>query len=158
MKRIIYTGLTLAWMCIIFWFSAAPAKESSEMSMSAGTLILQKLVPGYEEWEEDRQQEFAEKIEYPIRKCAHASEYAVLGILLMLTWNSYIPDAKRGRLIMFAVGVLYATSDEFHQLFVPGRSGRLTDVLIDSAGLLAGIFLIYILLKCQDSRKSGKTS
>lgn len=96
MKRIIYTGLTLAWMCIIFWFSAAPAKESSQMSMSAGTLILQKLVPGYEEWEEDHQQEFAEKIEYPIRKCAHASEYAVLGILLMLTWNSYIPDAKRG--------------------------------------------------------------
>lgn len=158
MKRIIYTGLTLAWMCIIFWFSAAPAKESSEMSMSAGTLILQKLVPGYEEWEEDRQQEFAEKIEYPIRKCAHASEYAILGILLMLTWNSYIPDAKRGSLIMFAVGAFYAASDEFHQLFVPGRSGRLTDVLIDSAGLLAGIFLIYILLKCQDSRKSGKTS
>lgn len=158
MKRIIYTGLTLVWMCIIFWFSAAPAKESSEMSMSAGTLILQKLVPGYEEWEEDRQQEFVEKIEYPIRKCAHASEYAILGILLMLTWNSYIPDAKRGRLIMFVAGVLYAASDEFHQLFVPGRSGRLTDVLIDSAGLLAGIFLIYILLKCQDSRKSGKTS
>lgn len=158
MKRIIYTGLTLVWMCIIFWFSAAPAKESSEMSMSAGTLILQKLVPGYEEWEEGRQQEAAEKIEYPIRKCAHASEYAVLGLLLMLAWNSYLPDAKRGRLLMFAVGTLYAASDEIHQLFVPGRSGRLTDVLIDSAGLLAGIFLIYMLLKCRDSRKSRKTS
>lgn len=158
MKRIIYTGLTLAWMCIIFWFSAAPAKESSQMSMSAGTWISQKLVPGYEEWEEDRQQEFAEKIEYPIRKCAHASEYAVLGILLMLAWNSYMPDMKRGSLSMFAVGALYAASDEFHQLFVSGRSGRLTDVLIDSAGLLAGIFLIYILPKCRDSRKSRKTS
>lgn len=158
MKRIIYTGLTLAWMCIIFWFSAAPAKESSQMSMSAGTWISQKLVPGYEEWEEDRQQEFAEKIEYPIRKCAHASEYAVLGILLMLAWNSYMPDMKRGSLSMFAVGALYAASDEFHQLFVLGRSGRLTDVLIDSAGLLAGIFLIYILPKCRDSRKSRKTS
>ena len=158
MKRIIYTGLTLAWMCIIFWFSAAPAKESSQMSMSAGTWISQKLVPGYEEWEEDRQQEFAEKIEYPIRKCAHASEYAVLGILLMLAWNSYMPDMKRGSLSMFAVGALYAASDEFHQLFVPGRSGRLTDVLIDLAGLLAGIFLIYILPKCRDSRKSRKTS
>lgn len=134
MKRIIYTGLTLAWMCIIFWFSAAPAKESSQMSMSAGTLILQKLVPGYEEWRKITSRNLPRKIEYPIRKCAHASEYAVLGILLMLTWNSYIPDAKRGSLIMFAVGSLYAASDEFHQLFVPGRSGRLTDVLIDRRG------------------------
>lgn len=46
---------------------------------------------------------------------------------------------------MFAVGSLYAASDEFHQLFVPGRSGRLTDVLIDSAGLLAGILVVCLI-------------
>ena len=42
-------------------------------------------------------------------------------------------------------GILYAASDEFHQLFVPGRSGQITDVLIDSGGLLAGILLVVLI-------------
>lgn len=38
-------------------------------------------------------------------------------------------------------GALYAASDEFHQLFVPGRSGQISDVLLDSAGVCFGVLL-----------------
>ena len=53
----------------------------------------------------------------PVRKCAHAGEYAVLGALLCLL-------ALEQRLsvgIALAAGALYAAGDEFHQRFVPGR-------------------------------------
>ena len=43
----------------------------------------------------------------------------------------------------WVVGTLYAASDEIHQLFVPGRSGQLRDVFLDSAGVAAGILLAW---------------
>ncbi|MEF2639337.1 MAG: VanZ family protein, partial [Lachnospiraceae bacterium] len=51
-------------------------------------------------------------------------------------------------LIPFALGVLYAASDEFHQLFVPGRSGQVRDVCIDSSGVMIGILLLTLVLHC----------
>ena len=55
--------------------------------------------------------------------------------------------SRKGKRILAAAwtGILYAASDEFHQLFVPGRSGQITDVLIDSGGLLAGILLVVLI-------------
>ena len=41
--------------------------------------------------------------------------------------------------VAFVVGVLYAVTDELHQMLVPGRQGSLRDVLIDAAGVLAGV-------------------
>ena len=92
-------------------------------------------VPGYEEWDEASRQEFAEDIDYPVRKCAHAGEYAVLGVLLTMALTD-----RRRVMPAAAIGILY----EFHQRFVPGRSCQLTDVLLDSAGLLAGIMLVLL--------------
>ena len=45
----------------------------------------------------------------------------------------------------FAIGALYAVSDEIHQIFVPGRSCELRDILIDSAGVLVGILAFQLL-------------
>ena len=44
-------------------------------------------------------------------------------------------------LIAWGISTAYAATDEFHQIFVPGRAGMLTDVMIDSSGALAGILL-----------------
>jgi VanZ family protein len=67
------------------------------------------------------------------------SEYAVLGILVYgaLTVNEV--NRKLKKYIVLLMVFLFASSDEFHQLFVPGRSGRFTDVLIDTAGCTIGI-------------------
>jgi VanZ family protein len=66
-----------------------------------------------------------------LRKLAHAAEYAVLGALLL--------RALRRPLPAFALAVLYAVSDEVHQTFVPGREGALLDVVVDAAGVAAGV-------------------
>ncbi len=69
----------------------------------------------------------------PVGKILHLAEYAVLGFLV-------VPKAGSWKAALL-VCIFYAVSDEFHQLFVPGRRGSAVDVLIDSAGASAGIFL-----------------
>ena len=67
------------------------------------------------------------------RKIAHAGEYAVLGALLARA------TGRTG--LAFALGTLYAVSDEIHQSLVPGRLGSPLDVAIDAAGVAVGIAL-----------------
>ena len=66
-----------------------------------------------------------------LRKLAHTAEYAILGALLLRAAESVVPA--------FALGVLYAASDEFHQHFVSGRHASPLDVAIDAAGVALGI-------------------
>ena len=68
-----------------------------------------------------------------LRKLAHAAEYAVLGALLLRA------TGRRG--LAFALGGLYAISDELHQMFVPGRMGRPLDVAIDALGVACGVLV-----------------
>jgi VanZ family protein len=68
-----------------------------------------------------------------LRKLAHAAEYAVLGALLTRATH-------RPRLAL-VIGILYAVTDELHQLAVPGRHGAPLDVAIDAAGVLIGVTL-----------------
>lgn len=76
---IIWLFLMLIWLMVIFSFSAKKADESTVMSHSVGKLIGNIVIPEYRSWPEDKQEQFAEKIDFPVRKCVHASEYAVLG-------------------------------------------------------------------------------
>jgi VanZ family protein len=66
-----------------------------------------------------------------LRKLAHAAEYAFLGLLLT--------RAARSPILAVALGVLYAVSDELHQLTVPGREGSPLDVAIDAVGVTLGV-------------------
>ena len=68
-----------------------------------------------------------------LRKLAHAAEYAVLGALLQ--------RAVRSPVLAFALGTIYAISDELHQSFVPGRMGSPLDVVVDAAGVVVGVVL-----------------
>jgi VanZ family protein len=66
-----------------------------------------------------------------LRKLAHVTEYAVLGLLLARA----VPLAPA-----FVLGVIYAAGDEFHQRFVTGREGAPRDVAIDALGVLLGLW------------------
>lgn len=139
MKKNLLIIVTVMWMALIFWFSAQPADESGHMSLSVGHVIGSIVIPDFEQMTEKEQDAFAEKIEYPVRKAAHASEYAVLGMLVMAVFGSYAVNGKKRMIRSLCVCAAYAASDEFHQIFVPGRSCQIGDVLIDSAGAFAGI-------------------
>ena len=108
--------------------------------------MYKRQVKDYEEMSAAEQTALAENIEFPIRKAAHASEYALLGILVFGVVRKK-EMTKRQMLCAILVTAFYAASDELHQFFVPGRSCQLRDVLIDTAGGVAGVGIQYILLK-----------
>ena len=104
MKRkktgMIWLIFTIIWMSVIFSFSAKKAVESEGMSHSVGKEIGRLIVPQFTSWSEERQEQFAKMIDFPVRKCAHATEYAVLGVLILRTAYSFLEDSgKRSMLI-----------------------------------------------------------
>ena len=141
-RGFIFGIIAVTWMIIIFSFSAKPGEESEDQSIKAGMVVCHVFVPGFEDMSEQQQINMAKMIDHPVRKTAHATEYAVLAGLLL---GAVSTRMIRGKNIIFSVCIaaLYAVTDEFHQLFVPGRSGSITDVLIDTCGAAAGAFIVW---------------
>ena len=159
------TCLTLFWMVFIFMMSSAGKDESNSQSGAVCEFICEHFVEGYEEMAPEEQIQIQQKISFPVRKCAHLSEYAVLGALMTLTAASWrwedeetmrtgeTPGGTVRILPVLAAGFLYAVSDEIHQIFVPGRSGEPRDVLIDTSGVLIGICLVRLHFSLRERRK-----
>lgn len=146
-------GIVLAavWCVFIFQMSAKGGEVSQGMSDGVIASAIKLLYPGFVSLNPDAQVAAIGTWSFPVRKAAHLSEYALLGLLAS---NACIQLARaRGRevclrsegkrllLLAFALCVLYAASDEFHQLFVDGRSGQLRDVVIDSCGAMIGVLV-----------------
>ena len=148
----IFILLALFWMIVIFYYSSKTAVESTQDSMAVGMAIGRLFVADYDELPESEQYDIAKCIEHPIRKTAHAMEYAVLGLLLTLGLYANKKYALkryfmcRNILCPWMFATFYACTDEFHQLFVPGRSGQITDVCIDSGGALFGVLCGVMLM------------
>ena len=175
--RKIFLVMMLLWMAGIFAFSSRSGDESAEDSYLVGTMVGDIFVPGFDEWSAEEQQAFAGKIDHPVRKTAHAAEYAVLGLL---TAGVCIPAAasrraekvipeeagygrtmksRQGKIgrelfLPWAIAAAYAATDEFHQLFVPGRSGQISDVVLDSAGALAGLLILTVAREIMKNRRN----
>ena len=98
-------GPVILWAAVIFGLSSVPS-----LSSGLGT------------WDE------------VLRKCAHVTEYAILGFLLFRAIGREVPA--------LLVGIAYAATDELHQHFVRGRHASPVDVLIDTVGLLIGTILV----------------
>lgn len=155
MRRKIAIIMVVGWMALIFFMSAQDADESSQMSLRVGHVVGEWFVPGYGEWTPERQDEFARSIELFVRKSAHAAEYAVLAALIANLLRcgavrrlSGLP-MKKEWLYAVLLTAAYAATDEVHQLFVPGRTGKATDVLIDTAGAAVGgiLWCLYFFIK-----------
>lgn len=150
------------WMSLIFFYSSRPADVSARDSGRIGIWLGSTFVPGFQEWPQEKQEDFAEKVDHPVRKTAHATEYAILGILAAGVCmqsargsSSRMQGVKeekaekhlvRELLLPWVIASAYAATDEFHQLFVPGRSGQISDVMLDSAGALAGV-AVFVLIR-----------
>ncbi len=147
--RWITTLLTVAVMVMIFAFSMEDADRSNETSGTVTRIVLSVIAPGYEQLAPERQEELFNSVQTVIRKCAHFSEYTLLGLVLRLCLESWFGQSGRKRLGLWAWagGTLYACTDELHQLLVDGRSGQLMDVMIDSSGVLLGAFLTGFVLE-----------
>ena len=166
LHRTVLTLLTLLWMLVIFVMSGATDDESKAQSGSVCRILCETFVEDFENLPPDKQLDIEESLSFPVRKCAHFTEYTVLGVLLTLTADAWLPAGQRdtegsrtdslsagfmparaGFAAPFFTGVLYAVSDEIHQLFVPGRAGQIRDVLIDACGVFVGIIIANRLLR-----------
>ena len=141
-RKIIFGTMAIVCMVLIFSFSARTGDTSTEDSHHIGKWIGQTFVLDFAEWSVEEQEKFAARIDHPIRKSAHATEYAVLGMLLLGTFVDHKVVGWKRFAIPWSIATLYAATDEFHQLFVPDRSGQIKDVCIDSAGALVGIIVL----------------
>jgi VanZ family protein len=79
------------------------------------------------------------EVDRPLRIVAHAASYAVLGALLVFALAGTRRPTLGTILGAVLVAVLFALSDEFHQSLVPGRTGRLDDVVVDAVGATLGV-------------------
>ena len=148
MKKKIFAILLVLWMGFIFSMSSQNSTVSS--NTSGGTIrMIMSTVPKFDEQSEEVQDEIVESLQYITRKSAHFIGYMILGILAILLFLQY-ENIKYKGWSAFLLSVLYAISDEVHQLFVPGRSGQVKDVLIDSCGAALGIVIVILVCKAID--------
>ena len=84
--------------------------------------------------------------QHVVRKMAHFCEYMLEGFLLMLCMRVYSRHPLRHITVPMLGGVLTALTDETIQLYSPGRSSQVTDVWLDSVGVLAGILAALVLM------------
>ena len=94
-------------------------------------------------------------VDRPIRIVAHLATYALLAGFLL--WALSGRHAPSGRAVLSALllTLLYALSDELHQALVPGRTGRLDDVVVDMVGGVVGVVVAAILQSRSDRIASG---
>ena len=89
----------------------------------------------------------ADAMSFLVRKCAHFSEYAVLGVLAHGLFRARLREKGEAPLPRALLVALVPVADECIQLHVPGRSGQPTDVLIDLCGLLADALAAWALTR-----------
>lgn len=112
-KALIYYLPVILWMILIFWLSNRPKIVKLENS----------------------------SFDFIIGKTAHITEYAVL--LILIYWavcKNIIVDNNWK--IPLLLTVLYAVTDEIHQLFIPTRTGMMRDVIIDGIGGMIGLWML----------------
>ena len=145
--RILTTLMTIGIMLLIFLFSTEPAEQSDSTSGIISEKVADTIRPGWRQLAAAARKAFYDSVQYAVRKCAHFTEFTVLGLSLRLCLESWFDNQHRTGLPAWITGTGYAILDELHQLAVDGRSGQWRDVLIDSAGVLAGVLLAALLIK-----------
>lgn len=128
MKRVVgYISVGL-WMVVIFLFSN---QDSTISKRQSGTIVdfIESLGSSLGE----------DVLTFLTRKAAHILVYLVLGVLVYNLVRTYGLSRRRTMLISICVALGYAAFDEIHQLFIPGRSGELRDVLIDTTAASIGV-------------------
>lgn len=148
----LFGGLTFTIMLMIFLFSAQDATKSQHLSdgflSSLIGAFLERFLPNLSD----------KGMKADIRKYAHMAEYFCLGVSSFLFLSELTRWQGKIRAALFALAwcFLYACSDEVHQIFVPGRGGRVRDVLIDGIGFCTSILLLLLIRWIVEKKREEK--
>ena len=176
--------LMFSWMAFIFYMSAQPGEVSSDISGSVSHVFMKIWnVVFFQGWNEAQVLQMAEIWDYPIRKLAHMTEFGILAMLVYFVLRQYseflreleskqsgiyesiskfivrirtwFPTHRRF-ILAWAVTVIYAATDEIHQLFVPQRSGNGFDVCVDATGAFLALLVIWGVVRMIQNYESKK--
>lgn len=149
-KKVVFWILVIFCMTAIFAFSAQRADASDELSLGVTERLIEfirlvKTLPVFSNVDAEKLASYVQYANHIVRKLAHFSIFACLGISVYNLMVAY--GIKRIRVVLYASAVclLYAVSDEVHQLFVPGRACQLKDIIIDFCGSFSAIGTAYLL-------------
>lgn len=134
-----------AWYFLIWNFSAQTAAESSGTSGGVTNRALMWIYPSYRNMTPEARNALIESLSFVVRKGAHMFLYFVLMGLLLLALRTLIQHSGCQAAAAAALCALLAGLDEYHQTFVPGRSGELRDVLVDLSGGCIFLLLWWLL-------------
>lgn len=127
--------LVITWMVIIFWFSNQPAAISDEKSKF--------VIHAFKVLGLNLDSILGDLANFIVRKAGHFTEYLILYVLF---FNALLEDFnfKKSLMVSFFIVFVYACSDEIHQIFIPGRTARIRDVIIDTCGGSFAMLTIYL--------------
>lgn len=144
--RVIMTVLLICTLFTIFRFSSQNGTQSKGISTKVTEFIL-SFSQKYQEADTKEKTQIRNRTNAIIRKVAHFSIYTLLGFLLMGLMTKTKIKEKWRILITVGLGIIYAILDEFHQSFSPGKTPKITDVYIDTLGIILGVLLILLITK-----------
>lgn len=161
-KYILIILFIILWMFTIYKFSAMTSNESNNISKNIiivaikNTLNITNKIGITNKYPSDEAiNKYVKKWNGPLRKFAHASVYLILANILMLL----IVQFKTNKIYLYNIFSIifcfgFACSDEYHQLFVSGRTGQVMDILIDTLGASIGCIIFDIIYNlCKKCRK-----
>lgn len=147
----------LVMMFVIFSFSSQSREQSGSLSMDISRTIVRtgdRLLD--RDMTENQIEAAAHRIEHPLRKCAHVTEYCVLASSLMISLYVWGVRGKRLLSVVLLITVLFAAGDEYHQYLVGDRGPSVRDVVIDTCGAMAGIIASGILLSHHAKKRTHR--
>lgn len=145
-KKILGLLFVILWLGVIFYFSASDSSSStSQTNIAINTLrslaeqnpffnfILLKLTEKH-------------SLVYSIRKLAHLTIFCILQLIIfwVMKLNGY--STLKASVFSIVGVIIYASFDEMHQYFTPGRSAQVKDVFIDSIGGSIGLIISYFII------------
>ena len=151
-RRVLWVLLILN-MAAIFYLSHKPADESTVESDIFVNLPQQLFESAHPELTPE---EIYHVLQFVVRKTAHVIEFTTLS--MFATGLLVLYHVKYAYLLGFIFSSLYAATDELHQLFIPGREAKWTDLGFDMSGALIGAVIVWLIVRRrrnQDDAEKG---
>ena len=168
--KIISAIFVLVWMITVFIFSSQDGTQTLNTS-GAFIHVIDSTLNQVEsnntnktdtvntQFDNNDKYNYSKELQTFVRKNAHYFLYTVGGIILSVFFYAFFRQNNKIYLFSILTGMFYAMSDEFHQRFVAGRTSRITDIGIDTLGVITGAILVMIfinILKKSRKRKNLK--
>ncbi len=155
LRRTVGLVLTVFIMVFIFSMSSQNAEISKQTSGGVIHFVAGLLYPDFHNLGQQAQDQIISAFQGIVRSAAHFSVFAALcfsSLIFTLTLERLNLLMRYCSSIIFSI--LYAVSDEIHQLFIPGRAFQFSDILVDTLGILLGAAVMYLIIKLKKRTQS----